>query len=357
MKDFLIQKTHYEIVKELIKNKGLFLKDDFDTFISRTEAACGKNPSYDSFVQSPSFQETAEILKSNNSHLVVIANVLYHLYSLYQQHERIYYVCPNLAINLAQTDLNIDTHFLKSPFPEIYIQIDPGLYYITDPQEPTKEHPVRGFYVNLREENETKYVRIMVAALKSNYADISASNDDAIFYFKLILGSGKIKEEVQKYFETSVENNKESLKKFGGLYNLKHMQDLFFFVFNTLLYITSKEPDIIKKLPVNYDAKIDQLKNKAKIRKIEQKKKKNTNLSVLIVGPNIASIYASEQIKKEGGISHWNLDKKIYVSGHWRTQWYGSEKDQTRKSEHIFIKPYEKGPELASVLNKKYKVQ
>jgi hypothetical protein len=47
------------------------------------------------------------------------------------------------------------------------------------------------------------------------------------------------------------------------------------------------------------------------------------------------------------------IDKRFVVRGHWRMQSYG-EKHSLRKS--MWIKPYWKGPELAEVINKPYKV-
>jgi hypothetical protein len=48
------------------------------------------------------------------------------------------------------------------------------------------------------------------------------------------------------------------------------------------------------------------------------------------------------------------LDKRFVVRGHWRMQSYG-EKHSLRKS--MWIKPYWKGPELAEIINKPYKVE
>jgi hypothetical protein len=344
MDNLLIQRTHYEVVKDLIQNKKIFHQHDFKSFINQIEAYCGINPTYESFWYSPLIQEISFILK-NTLQMTVYTNVLYHLYSLYQQHERVYYVCPKLAIDLARTELNVDTHFLKAPFPEIYIQIDPGLYYITDS---TGEFPIRGFYVNVREEGEVKLVRIMAAALKSPYSDLTTSNDDSLFYFKIPLGPGKVAEQLQKYIDNSVTDKEHELKKFGGIYNVNHIKELFMFVFNVLLYITSKDADILNQLPMNYGSQISRLKNKSKIAKLLQRQAKTSRLPILIIGSKVISDYSIENIKSAGGVGKWKLSGRVYVSGHWRIQWYGSK--DARRSELIFIKPYEKGPEIAEVI-------
>jgi hypothetical protein len=348
MDNLLIQKTHYEIVKELIQRKKIFNRHDFKSFISQIEAHCGTNPTYENFWNSPLIQDLTLPLQ-DASQMTIYANVLYHLYSLYQQHERIYYVCPKLAVDLAQTELNVDTRFLKAPFPEIYIQVDPGLYYITDS---TGEYPIRGFYVNVREEGEVKLVRIMAAALKT--LSITPSTDDSLFYFRILLGPGKVADQLQKYVDDSVKGKEQELEIFGGYYNVNHIKELFMFVFNVLLYITSKDADILKQLPMNYGSQISRLKNKSKINKLLQRQAKTSNLPILIVGSKVTSNYSIEKIKNAGGIGKWKLSQKLYISGHWRIQWYGSK--DARRSEPIYIKPYEKGPEIAEVIGRHYQV-
>jgi hypothetical protein len=348
MDNILIQKTHYEIVKELIQSKKLFNSFNFQTFISRLEPDCGKNPTYEEFAKSSFMLDLNSTLEGNLSQLAVFANVLYHLYTLYQQHERIYYICPKLAVDLAQTELNIDTHFLKAPFPEIYIQIDPGLYFISDE---TGEYPVRGFYVNTKEDGDKKILRIMTASLKTPYSQLSVTNDDILFYFRINLGPGKVNEQLQKYIEESVLSKKEELKTFNGLQNVTHLKELFFFIFNVLLYITSKDPDILAQLPINYKKKISGLKSQSKINKFLQRQSKTCKLPVLILGSKVVSNYPIDKIKNTGGIGKWKLNERVYVSGHWRIQWYGPA--DARRSDLIFIKPYEKGPEVSEIIGQR----
>ena len=98
------------------------------------------------------------------------------------------------------------------------------------------------------------------------------------------------------------------------------------------------------------------MKNKGKIRKLLSRQGKTTALPVILVGPKAISPHSVEEIRKSKSIWKWKLDKKIYVSGHWRSQWYGSDKEGTRRRDLIFIQPYEKGPEFAEMINRKYQV-
>ena len=352
-----IQKTHYEMTRDLIDKQKLFVEQNFQSFINTTETFCGKYPSYPEFILSPSLKYLGELGKKHPEHtaeLTVVANVLFHIYSLYQHHERIYYISPKLAINLARTEVNIDTYFLKSPFPEIYVQIDPGLFFLIDPLD-GKEQPVRAFYINYSEKDDIKYLRIMVAALRSNYSELSTANDNAIFYFKVELEPGKIKDSIERYL-ASMHSRKDELKKYGGMFNIDHLKELFYFVFNALLYITSRNADVINQLPFDFQKAVGGLRNNGKIRKMLQRQAKTSEKPILVVGSQVLSPYSYEQVKNSGGVGKWKLEKKIYVSGHWKTQWYGSEKDNSRHPEIIYIEPYEKGPELAEVIDRKYQV-
>lgn len=358
MNKMVIQKSHYEIVVELFHKSFPFSEYTYEEFLHSTFDWCGKDPTYEQFVTSPFLRELA--LAANEpgakTHLTTLANIMYHIYLMYQHHERLYYISPNLAVNLAHTELNIDTRFLKSPFPEIYIQIDPGLFYITDPATPDRDSPVRGFYVNTREVDGQTQVRIAVCALGTNYSEISKTNDDSIFYFKIFLGPGKVKDEVRKYILENVQSKADELIEYGGHYNLTRMEDLFFFVFNCLMYMTSKDTDIINQLPFDFQKTISGLKNKGKIRKMMKRQSRSSGLPILVVGSRELCPYKPEDVKNAGGVGKWKLEKRVYVSGHWRIQWYGSEKDNSRHYETIFIKPYVKGPELAKVIQQKYQV-
>ena len=80
-----------------------------------------------------------------------------------------------------------------------------------------------------------------------------------------------------------------------------------------------------------------------------------TSRPIIIVGDNIKDENNQvQEILQAGGIGKWKLTTRIYVSGYWRTQWYGHA--EAKESKLIFIEPYYKGPELAEVINKKYQV-
>jgi len=269
------------------------------------------------------------------------SNVLFHLYQMRHHEEKVYVVTQQLAQQLSDTSLNVDCRFLKSPFKEIFIQVDKGLFQILDLQT-LKEVDVEGIYVYLNESGTHREIRMMAASLlKPN--DKYPFND-SVFYFRFHMDEeDKIRDKVNEYLEDPAIWSDVNIKKSGGEINKKYIATLSNFVFNTLLYITSKDADIQAMLPF----KPTGLKKKKKQKKEQQKVDRLSALPYILVGGNIKPHY--EQV---ASISKWKLQNRVYVEGYWRIQWYGSIKDDTRHAQTIWIEPYYKGPELAEVINK-----
>lgn len=269
------------------------------------------------------------------------SNVLFHLYQMRHHEEKVYVVTRQLAQQLSDTSLNVNCRFLKSPFKEIFIQIEKGLFQILDLQT-LKEVDVEGIYVYLHENGVHREIRIMAASLlKSNE---QYPFNDSIFYFRFHMDEGdKIMDKVNEYINDPAIWNDINIKKTGGTINKQYISILSNFVFNTLLYITSKDADIQNMLPF----KPTGLKKRKKQKKEQKKIDRLSSLPYILVGGNIKQCY--EQVTS---ISKWKLKSRVYVEGYWRIQWYGSIKDDTRHAQTIWIAPYHKGPELAEVINK-----
>jgi len=269
------------------------------------------------------------------------SNVLFHLYQMKYHEEKVYVVTQQLAQQLADTSLNVNCRYLKSPFKEIFIQIDKGLFQIFDVQT-LKEVDVEGIYVYLNEDGIHREIRIMAASLlKSNE---QYPFNDSIFYFRFYMDEGdKIKDKVDKYLEDPAIWSNINTKKCDGGINKKYIATLSNFVFNTLLYVTSKDADIQAMLPFRPTG----LKKARKQKKEQAKIARTSALPYILVGGNVKQ--SCEQVVS---ISKWKLQHRVYVEGYWRIQWYGSIKNDTRNAQTIWIAPYHKGPELAEVINK-----
>ncbi len=353
MREQDLPKTHYELAFESLKDRSLrhamfdVLRDDTAPF--------GEAPTYDDFYRSLmvayGLSEAIEDLSDDvtfRGQLLFEINVLYHMYCMTYGGRAVYYITPGLATRLAQTNLNIDTSFLKSPHRELYVQVATGLFHIRDTTG--KLVPVHGFYVNFEDTNGTKEVRVMAASILPPKEGFSFS--DMTFYYRIVLGPGKTRDVVKEYTAQQIQWNQTELKAYGGEQSIEFLEDFTSFVFNVLFYLTSKNPDIIKQLPTDYRPKIEGLKSASKKRKWMQRADKATTLPVFLLGSLLLKTKDYEDIQGAGGIGKWKLTKKVYVSGYWRAQWYGSDIRHDRHSEVIWISDYAKGPDLADTIKR-----
>lgn len=343
MKDKFFNKTHYEYSYEFLNKAGGFkffatLNLDPDSSYADFVVECLKHFS----------------VEDNESQWVNFLNIFFHLYHMKQSGEKIYYITPNLSARLAQTSINIDSYFLKSPFREIFVQIDPGLFFINDVD--SSKVPVEGFYIYFRDFGTYKQLRIIACSLLKPVPGIPFN--DSIFYFHIEFSPGKLKDQLKKYIETEIKSKKDKLERFDIYKNIDYMEEFISFVLNVLLYITSKNTDLTSIIPIDYAQRTKSLKSASKIRKLEQRAQKSTTHKIIVIGAGIQDKNNDiEKIQKAGGVGIWKLNHKIRVSGHWRIQWYGSEKDNTQHAESIWIDDYNKGPEFSELISPKFVVK
>jgi hypothetical protein len=335
-----LPKTHYESVLEYIRTITP------DVFMPEMITS-GPDPDYETFYKAC---YPKSLTNEDTPQYLNMINIYFHLYHMKQSGEKIYYVTPEISSALAGTSLNFDAHFLRSPFREIFVQIDPGLFKFHDVDGCTV--PVHGFYVYLRDFEDHKHLRILACSQLKPTPDIPYN--DATFYFRIQIGlHGKVQEQVHDFVEDHIRINKSGLARFGSVRNIDYLEDFATFVINTLMYITSKNPDLTEYLPVDAAERLSNIKSIAKRRKFEQRMGRTSSQRIIIIGASHQN-KDIEDNKKAGGIGAWKLQNKVRVSGHWRSQWYGSDKDNTKRIETIWIKDYEKGPEFADVINSKF---
>ena len=246
-----IPKTHYEVCRSNVEKESFQLIGKCNN-----DLPCGDDPTYEDMYRNIVPEESMKN-RMYSSFIMSEFQLYFHLYHMYKSNEKIYYVTPNLASRLARTKLNVDTTLIKSPFREIFIQIDPGLFHILDAHSNgiKAERPVHGFYINYREIDGVKEVRVMAVSLIN-----SVDRLDATQYFKLVLEPGKAIDVVDKFVEKSTKEQEEMLKLFGGASNIQFVREFTSFIFNVLLYTTSKDPDVIAPLPPDFSIKMGSLK-------------------------------------------------------------------------------------------------
>lgn len=337
MKKDELAKSHYELFKDYLSRT--------DVIRILKNSSLSSDPTYEEFFRTLYPTGLSDDVQAQ---AVYEANILFHAYHMQTSGEKLYYITKNLAARLANTSINVDTYFLKSPFREIFVQIDPGLFSVIDLDG--SKNPVVGFYVYLREMAGIKQLRIIACAILKPTGDIPFN--DSVFYYRLNLGPGKINEQVDTYFQENIQVNKEDLEKYKGKMNVEYLSDFTSFVINVLLYLTSKNPDIVKQLPIDYDRVISNIKSSAKRRKLENRVKRVNRLPVFIAGSTLTDDRNTQSIDKYGSVGKWKLCHQQKVSGYWREQWYGSAKDGSRHTEVIWIEDYVRGPDVGEALSK-----
>lgn len=338
------KKTHYESAWRYLQTlrPEIFTPEMF---------ASGSDPTYDEFCL-----KSIDSIRNMGSpaQAVNYLNIYFHIYHMKQSHEKIYYVTPELCARLAQTSINVDSYFLKSPFREIYVQISPDLFYINDISG--VKVPVHGFYIHLRDFTEYKKLRVMACSLMEPTPDIPFN--DANFYFQLELRGGKLNDEVKRFIKNKIEPELGALQSYDLANNIDHLEEFTVFVFNVLLYITSRKPALSTLEPFNFNGKLQGLKSEKKKKKLLRRAERANTHRIIVIGEGVQDKNNDmESIRQAGGVGKWKLKNKVHVSGHWKTQWYGSEKKGTRHAEQIFIDDYVKGPDFTETISSKFVVK
>lgn len=265
-------------------------------------------------------------------------NLYFHVLKMHQHGEKIYYITPGLITNLAKTDINIDSCFLKSPFQELFFRIDPGIFKMKS-HATKKEMDVTGFFVYLKEFEFHKELRVTATGMADGIDGILDT-----FYTKIIIKPGKIKDQIKRFYkEHSV--NIEEMERFGASLNIDHLQEFLHFIINSLLYITSKD---IRHTYFNAYEKIRNYSDNKK-QKFFNENPTVTRKHIVIIGAEISETKEYMDIKNSGGVGNWKLSHKIKVSAHWRNQQYGNIDNPQHKL--VWINEYEKGPDMSDYIN------
>ena len=135
---------------------------------------------------------------------------------------------------------------------------------------------------------------------------------------------------------------------------------LFRLVLNSVLYLSSNDPDIITRVSGREMAitHANSIKSKLKSKKIKQLAKKESALNFQSVGENVHPIYVTKHGLQDSSTNHpanfSDYAVRFIVRGHWRNQPFGVNLTERKL---IFIKPYYKGPEMAELVNYPYVVK
>ena len=274
----------------------------------------------------------------------LMARMIWHFWTM-RRWERIYYVSKNLWTKLENTDSKIHSNFFKPPFPSFYVTLEDCNIRFKDMQD---EENLSGFYLQSNAISDVIEVRI----LASCRPDRIQEHKDVNFFFTFQIKNGD-------NIEDSIDFNIQKLKKIADLHNphdmnpvnINGMGRLFRIAINIVLYLTSRNPDIIQYIPdkIHFEEK----KNPAKREKAERLASRSMQSPFTYVGSKVQKLVVPNSFIGKS----WELQYQVPVSGHWRQQWMGSEKDGSKRQETIWIEPYIKGPDMAEAVNKTFIVK
>jgi hypothetical protein len=294
-------------------------------------------------------------LATNPNDLRIMVQSLFHLYAMQKYGCQMYDFHPTLAHMLNATALNVDVHFLRSPHTELMLTVPPDMFTIPD-EVNRCEVPVENIYVHFRDDiGGVKQIQILATGMKWKeeqslfpFTEPKSYWDDTIFFFDLVLRPG-VKVEVALSDALDRIEWKGNVKERDGF---PRIRALFHYAFNALLYLTSRDAEIVSQLPVNYGRKLSAIKNpnknKAKIARYEKLENETSKHAVQYVthkGIAEPSPEPNEKRTATGG----KLLTHQYVGGYHRIQWYGSRRDDNgapRKGDRYetrWIAPYERG--------------
>jgi hypothetical protein len=127
-------------------------------------------------------------------------------------------------------------------------------------------------------------------------------------------------------------------------------------VLNTILYLSSKDPDLVKcesGLKRDLEA-VGRIKNPAKQKKAAGRLegRKESALDFILVGNAVNGLQDAENDPQETG--RRTINRQFVVRGHWRNQAYGPGRQEHRV---MWIKPFYKGPDVAEMINRPYLIK
>jgi hypothetical protein len=297
------------------------------------------------FISLERFSALMDGLGANQSTFAM--NLFYHIWRMKTCGEKIYYISPQLFSMLLNTDVTVDSQWIKTPFEEIYLYLDQKEVLIDDFSDGSI-CPIKGVYINFKKHdafnNRMRFILTGGFDAIKQYKDVN-------YYFSIdIPECGKTIEDIIDSLFEKINDQKMHVFDMSET-NQKATRLMIRFVLNLMIYITSPSADMFDFIPDKIS--IDK-KSPKKIEKAMRKLSRTAQIPFIMVGYKLPKLPQSSLTSTHGH----SITYKFEVSGHWRMQWKGTKKiEGSLHQEPIWIKPYHKGENLAEGIHKKYIVQ
>lgn len=237
--------------------------------------------------------------------------------------KKTFYITEEIAAKLIQTELkNIETQFFKVPYQIFYIEIPDHIFIHKNYAK------VRGFFIRL----DTVLGLTLIPV-----GGIGYSFSSSLLNINL---------EKSRYLDEVIDNLSEfhvDEQPFESEEDIQYFKNIYSFIINVVLYINSKNPDLVE-----YDYEKIMFKSRGEYKR---GKALYSQQRIIICGANTKNNIQYESSGER------KILKRFTVRGHWRKQWVGSKKNDSREQILIWIQPFEKGTDFGEYINSKYIVK
>jgi hypothetical protein len=251
---------------------------------------------------------------------------------------KVYEVDGKLAHALAHSDVTVNPEEVRFPVQNmiIYIKDTPLQHYGKN----VNDKWIAGWenleYVMVqtyrKEDSLVLHFVLGTHDSKDSMTDLKSWNNTPIYRVELGFGNTV---SLTKNMAHSIARRNEFTEEQLGLISNEH-NEVINLIFGLVLYMRERTTDVVEMKPVNH---LTAATNPKKLRRMEKSNSKESQNIIYLVGR------AYKGIVQQG--SGNSLTKRVLVSGHWRSQWYGSRKDGNPGSYKriIWIEPFYKGLE------------
>lgn len=330
---------YYDEIKKLDTDDKHPLTEDVFDRIFNPELCC-------LLFGTPDLDRTTRVQRKMD---LAVLREIYHLW----RDKNYFDLSPSLCSMLIDADLkDIDTFFVRTPYRSMYLSLPKGNgLKISNPQSGL--HEVEGIYITCDDFTDPK--DLILAQNSEALKDVTRHIHmiicgehkgvlgDAILFFDLVFFEGKVSD--------SIERNKVILNS-PAIWD--HIVELFNFVTKVLLYINCSNVSILKVAGMDIDAKLRELRNPAKKRKLIQRYIKTSTQAHSYLDVCI-SLDPDTKDSNKGGQRILGGSKSLEkVRAYFRTQRFGTELSQ---SKIIMIQSYLRGEGAEFYKDKKvYKI-
>lgn len=278
--------------------------------------------------------------------------------------KKTFYFSEGLIENLLSTELNVPSELIRPPFDSCLFVMQGkaaiDAMSIGFPKwKPTAEDykfPISITLTYFNNPNRYQHPKVLISVTHWHGSVLNMMIKREV----LIRPDWDIEKSLRTDWEAIEENSKDNETN-SNIYSsssLFYNDALSFFrlILNSILYITSNNPDITQVLSKRNTAikSSEKIRSQVKSKKAKQQAKKLSELDYHLVGKDVGQIIINKDIKSSDTTQKNNNIEyavRFLVRGHWRNQACGSELTDRRL---VWIKPYYKGPEMADLINRPY---